>query len=49
MDVFVAITSFDSVSSTAGVSLVMRGQEVVQQLQQAFDRDWKSTFSVPLP
>jgi hypothetical protein len=39
----------DTGSSTAGVSLVMRGQEVVQQLQQAFDRDWDSKFAVALP
>jgi hypothetical protein len=38
----------DTVSSTAGVSLVMSGQAVVQQLQAAFDRDWDSAFAVPL-
>jgi len=27
----------------------MQGQEVVQQLQQAFDRDWNSKFAAPLP
>jgi hypothetical protein len=31
------------------VSLVMQGQQVVQQLQQAFDRDWNSKFAVLLP
>ncbi len=24
-------------------------RQVVQQLQQAFDRDWNSKFAVPLP
>ena len=42
-------TLSDTGSSTAGVSLVMRGQEVVQQLQQAFDRDWDSKFAAALP
>jgi hypothetical protein len=31
------------------VSLVMQGQQVVQQLQKAFDRDWNSKFAVLLP
>jgi hypothetical protein len=42
-------TLSDNCNSTAGVSLVMRGPEVVQQLQQAFDRDWDSKFAVALP
>ena len=43
------VTRSDACCSTAGVSLVMQGQQVVQQLQQAFDRDWKSKFAVLLP
>ncbi len=45
----VLLSSRDLRRSTAGVSLVMAGQGVVQQLQRAFDRDWNSEFAVALP